>query len=233
MTMIERVGRGRRSSRLFGVAAGVLVSALLLAGCGDDSGADDAAGGSGAETISEADALGVVEAYHEAAAAGDADAIAATFAEAPVIAGSANVAEGLNFLIWEAAQGTVLVDRTCSASSEAESAPVVVVCEYGNHQHLQQVVGAPATPVVETITVTVEGIMSTDQSYAPPLFPANEAFNAWMQANHPDDAAAADCCGEDGSMEEARTDGELRHRYADLWAIYLEESGCTYTDIGC
>ena len=54
-----------------------------------------------------------------------------------------------------------------------------------------------------------------------------------MLANNPQDAAAADCCGGDGSMEEARADGELRRQYADLWTAYLQETGCTYTDIGC
>jgi hypothetical protein len=54
-----------------------------------------------------------------------------------------------------------------------------------------------------------------NQSYAPPLFPADEAFNAWISANHaPQDTAAADCCGEDGSIDEARADGEQRDRYA-------------------
>lgn len=221
----------RRSGYRDGLASGVLVVALVLAGCGDNS--DQATAGVAAQTVTEADALRVVEAYHLAAAAGDADAIAATFAEDPVIAGSANVGESINFLVWDAAQGTTLVDRTCSASSDAESARITVVCEYGNHQYLQRVVGAPATPIIETITVTSDGIKQTDQSYAPPLFPANEAFNAWMSANHPQDAAAADCCGEDGSIDEARADGELRRRYADLWAAHLEETGCTYLDVVC
>ena len=78
-----------------------------------------------------------------------------------------------------------------------------------------------------------DGIEDFADTYAAPLFPANDAFNSWMLANHPQDAAAADCCGEDGSIEEARADGELRCQYTDLWAAYLEENGCTYNDIGC
>ena len=102
-----------------------------------------------------------------------------------------------------------------------------------NEPALQRVVDAPATPITETITVTADGIEEIDASFAAPLFPANDAFNAWMRANHPEDAAAADCCSEDGSIEEARADGELRRQYADLWAAYLGENGCTYNDIGC
>ena len=62
---------------------------------------------------------------------------------------------------------------------------------------------------------------------------SSQAPNAWLSANHPQDAAAADCCGESGSIEEARADGELRRQYADLWTAYLQDNGCTYTDIGC
>ena len=97
-----------------------------------------------------------------------------------------------------------------------------MVCEYGNHQHLQQVAGAAATPITETITVTADGIEEMHASYGDPLFPANDIFNAWMLANHPQDATAADCCGGDASIEEARANGELRREYADLWAASLE-----------
>jgi hypothetical protein len=190
------------------------------------------AAGSSEGAFTESNALGIVEAYYTAAEAGNADAIAATFAEAPVISGSADLAETLNVWVWDEAQGTILVDRTCTASG-AESASIVVVCGYGDHQYLQRVVDAPATPITETITVTADGIEEIDISFAAPLFPANDAFNAWMRANHPEDAAAADCCGEDGSIEQARADGELRRQYADQWAAYLGENGCTYNDIGC
>ena len=49
----------------------------------------------------------------------------------------------------------------------------------------------------------------------------------------PQDTDAADCCGEGGSIEDARSDGHLRRQYADLWAAHLQETGCTYTDIEC
>ena len=53
-----------------------------------------------------------------------------------------------------------------------------------------------------------------------------------MPANHPEDAAAADCCSGD-TVEEARANGDLRRLYAEEWVAYLTESGCTYTDVGC
>lgn len=210
MANIDRPGLANCSPMRFGVAAGMLVAVLVLAGCGDDSVA-----------FTEGDALGAVEEYYGAAEAGDSDAIAATFADDPVIEGVADMAELLRANAWEVGQGTDLVGRTCTAG-EAESASFVVVCEYGNHQHLQQVAGAAATPITETITVTADGIEEMNASYGDPLFPANDDFNAWMLANHAQDAAAADCCGGDGSVEEARANGELRREYADLWAASLE-----------
>jgi hypothetical protein len=223
MTMPGSIDPNARSSPApmrFGVVAGALLAVLVLAGCSDD------------ESVTESDALAIVEEYYTAAEAGDADAIAALFVEAPVVSGATDLAETLNVLVWDAAQGTINVDRTCTASG-AESASIIVVCGYGDHQYLHRVVDAPATPITETITVTADGIEEMDASFAAPLFPANDAFIACMRANHPEDAAAADCCGEDGSIEEARSDGELRRQYADLWAAYLRENACTYNDIGC
>ena len=219
ISKIDRPGRPYPSPMRLGVTAGVLGAVLLMAGCGDDA-------------FSESDALGVVETYYTAAETGDADAITETFAEDVTVSGSADLNETLNFLAWDASQGTIFVDRRCNASG-TESSSFVVACEYGDHNYLHLVVDAPATPITETFTVTAEGIEGIDTSYHEPLFPANDAFDSWMRANYPQDAEAADCCGENGSIEEARSDGELRRQYADLWTFYLAESGCSYTDIGC
>jgi hypothetical protein len=221
---IDRRGRARRPPKRFAVAVGAVVAGLVLAGCGGD---DDAA------AFTEDDALVAVEAYYAAAAAGDADAVAATFADDPVFAGVEDPDEQLTFLVWDAAQGTELVDRSCRADGEAQPAGFLVVCEYGNHQYLHRVVGAPATPMTETITVTADGIAEMDASYHDPLFPAADAFDRWMRDNHGRDARAADCCGGGGTIDDARSDGETRRRYADLWAAYLDETGCGYDEAGC
>ena len=177
--------------------------------------------------FTESEALEVVEAYYAAVGAGDADAITSMFVENPATSGGlADVDELLRGNVWDAGQGTELLDRTCAGGGSG-SAGVVVVCEYDNHQYLQRVVGAPATPKTDTFTVSEDGIEDFDESYSDPLFPANDTFNAWMSANHPEDAVAADCCGGD-TVEAARADGELRSRYADEWAAYLTENGCTY-----
>jgi hypothetical protein len=216
----------------------VVAGVLVLAACGgDDDGAPEspaagpeAAVSADSEPLTEGDALGIVEAYYAAVEVGDADAIAAVFVEN--VGDEFDVGELVRLWVWNAGQGTILVDRACTASN-AEAGTVVVVCEYGIHQYLQRVADAPATPITETITLTAMGIQQADMSFGDPGFPANDGFNSWMSANHPQDAEAADCCGGDGSIDEARSDGELRRRYADLWAAYLEETDCTYDNIPC
>jgi hypothetical protein len=183
--------------------------------------------------LTQSAALETVEAYYAAVEAGDAEAITATFTENPTLGeGLVDLVELIRGLAWDVGQGTILVDRSCTVDN-AESTRVVVACEYGMHQYLQRVVNAPATPKTEVFVVTPDGIEDFADTYGAPLFPANDAFNSWMVANHPEDATAADCCGGDGSVGEARAAGELRQQYADLWAVHLEETGCTYTEIGC
>ena len=87
----------------FGVAAGVLVAVLVVAGCGDDDGGDGAA-------FAEDDALEIVEAYYTAAEAGDADAITALFVDP---SGDA-FDENIRFEMWDAGQEAVRVDRVCT-----------------------------------------------------------------------------------------------------------------------
>ena len=180
------------------------------------------------EGLTESESLEIVEAYYTAVEAGDADAITALFVNPT----GDLFDENLLTEVWNAGQGMIRVDRTCITSGATSEGFVVWVCQFGDHQHLQQVAGAPATQIEQTFTVSKGGIDEFDLSYITDGYGANDAFNAWMLANHPDDAAAADCCGGD-TVEEARANGELRRQYADQWAAYLEENGCTYNDIGC
>ena len=217
---IDRPRRAYRSPIRFGIAAGVLVAVLVVAGCGDDDSGDGAA-------FTEDDALEIVETYYTAAEAGDADAITALFVD-PI--GDA-FDENLRFQMWHAGQEAVRVDRVCTAIG-AESVSVVVTCEFGDHQYLERVVGAPATQKRETFTVSDGGIEEFDETWLNDGYDGGHAFDPWMLANHPEDAAAAGCCSGD-TVEEARSNGELRRQYAEEWAAYLTESGCTYTDVGC
>jgi len=249
MPKIDRPRRACRPPMRFGVAAGLLVAVLVLAGCGDDDGGDSTAlpGADDASTtasavptttlattnaavaFTESDALGIVEAYYTAVEAGDADAITALFVDPT----SDFFVEDLLIEVWNAGQDMIRVDRTCTTGDPTPEEFKRWTCEFGDHQYLQRAAGAPATQIEQTFTVSEDGIEDVDLSYITDGYGANDAFNAWMSANHPDDAAATRCCGQYGSIEEARADGELRRQYAELWAVHLQDTGCTYKDIGC
>jgi len=207
---------------------------LVGAACSDDS--DSATQETTAPTealasedgSAERDALKIVEAYYAAIEASDAAEVTALFADPT----SDFFDENLRLEIWNAGQGMIRVDRTCTAGGSNPEGFALWACEFGDHQHLQRVVGAPATQIEHTFTVSAGGIETLDTVYVSTGYDANDAFNAWMLTNHPEDAAAADCCGGD-TVEEAGANGALRRQYADQWAAYLQESGCTYTDIGC
>ena len=180
------------------------------------------------QDLAEADALELVEAYYTAVEAGDADAVTALFVDPT----GDDFDENLRLEVWNAGQGMVRLDRACTAGEATPEGSVVWACEFGDLQYLQAVAGARETQVRQTFTVSDEGIEGLEWDYLTFGYDANDAFNHWMTRNHPEDAAAADCCGGD-TIEEARANGELRRRYAEEWATYLEENGCTYADIGC
>ena len=150
----------RRSWRRYAVLAAAAAVVVVIAAVALFDGTEDSSLDFVDAPFTESHALGIVEVYYSAVEAGDADAIAATLAEDMIRAGAADLGEVLALLVWDAAQGTDLVDRTCSAGNE-ESGTFVVVCEFGNYQYLQRVAGAPATPIIETITVTADGVTTT------------------------------------------------------------------------
>ena len=80
------------------------------------------------------------------------------------------------------------------------------------------------------MTITPDGINELRDSYGSPDFTATgNPFRSWMEANHPDDAEATGCC-EGATVEESIARGELRARYAQEWAAYLEANECDYHD---
>ena len=176
----------------------------------------------------ESDALELVEAYYTAVEAGDADAITALFVDPT----GDDFDESLRLEVWNAGQGMIRLDRACDTGEPTPEGFVVWACEFGDLQYLQAVAGAVATQIRQTFTVSDDGIEELEWNYLTFGYDANDAFNDWMLRNHPGDAAAADCCGGD-TIEEAHANGELRRQYAEEWATYLEENGCTYNDIGC
>ena len=169
-------------------------------------------------------------AFYTAFETGDADGIEALFVEDPP-EGGFPLDELVRISAWNAGQGSTITDRACTESG-SDPTGIVVVCQFELHQAVQDVAGAPGTVFHQTITVSAEGIQTVDSTWADPGFQGEGAFGAWLLANHFEDADAADW-DEGGSIEDARSAGEIQRQYAEQWAAYLEESGCTYDATGC
>ena len=135
-----------------------------------------------------------------------------------------------NLLVWAAEGDEQIVDLKCVARLPASG--LRVDCSYGVHTGLARAVGAPV--VRETIQFVIGDatIDALHQTLIPPEYtPLHTAFDEWMQEHHPDDAAAASCCGW-ATPDEAQENGALRARYGAEWAAYLDEKGCGYNE-GC
>jgi hypothetical protein len=236
----EQSRRGWLGYAMLAAAAVILaLGAIVLTDDSEESAPVDAVADSDFAPT-EADALATVEAYYTAFEAGDAAAIEAAFVEdysgffyqGEGHGPPGNLSDHIGNRIWDAARGTVLLDRTCTAGA-GESTWIAVVCEYGLHRSVQQAVDAPATPITERITVTAQGIRTLSTREGPQEFPVDDLFEFWMWANHAEDAAAVSCCDGGGSIGDERSDGELRQQYAEQWAAFLGENGCTYETVGC
>ena len=163
----EQSRRGWLGYAMLAAAAVILaLGAIVLTDDSEESAPVDAVADSDFAPT-EADALATVEAYYTAFEAGDAAAIEEAFVEDPGGV-PVNLGDHIGNRIWDAAQGTVLLDRTCTAGA-GESTNIVVVCEYGLHGSVQQAVDAPATPITERITVTAEGIIQAYQEFQPQI----------------------------------------------------------------
>jgi len=225
----------------------VLVSAaLILVACsGDDA---DPATTSPATTTTTAsatttnvpafssdDALSVTDAYFEAYNAGDVEAVLALFEPDATFSdnfGSQTRADWEQLLVWNAAQGTALSPPDCTVTSEVSGATVTVSCPHTNLDVLVQAVDGPPVPINLTLTVAPDGISQWRSIFGEPDFnTVGEPFDSWMTVNHPEDLEALGF-GNWTTVDEAEENGILTARYADEWAIYLEENNCTYLD-GC
>lgn len=234
------------------VIVGLTAAGLTLAACGGGDSAETTASSIAATTTTTApitttttgvpafssdDALSVTDAYFEAYNAGDVEAVRGLFALDATVAGSADLEEFLRdwelISAWDWAQGVVSILGECVAD-QTDGAPITVRCEYTDHQYIAQAVGAPPVPWTMTISFDEDGKISTfrENLGQPDYNTVNTPFNAWMRANHPEDAGKVGCCGGD-TVEESEAFGTLRSEYADKWVAYLDANGCTYQDQGC
>jgi len=113
---------------------------------------------------------------------------------------------------------------------------VIVICQYGVDWAVTQALGVPPVGATTTMTVTPVGISAIHFEYGfPDHWTTSVPLHAWMKTNHP---VEADFVGNYGtvdstSIDGARRSGELTREFAELWAEYLDERGCTYEDRLC
>lgn len=232
-----------------GVLGGALLFAgmLVLASCGDDEPSTNGAEG--------ADPEAVVGAYFEAFNAGDADAVlslmstdatvASGFGSGPVdFVEEADGGEWEKSLAWATAQGTVLTAPSCTVADDQPADGMTFSCDYETLDAPTQAVDALPIPTTTSFTITSLRISDIQQTFNPSntgvdFLHVGRPFHGWLAANHPDltclavserSASCDNWAGSFTSVEKATEQGQLVPQYAQEWAAYLEENGCTYLD---
>jgi hypothetical protein len=221
-----------------GIAAAVLLvvavgAAVLLATRSDDS--QDSAIQAQGVTVDSATEIN--NAYYAAYQTGDMDSVTALFTSDATFnvefSGDLDRTAFELDLAWTLAQAGTLTSPECTVIDEVPGTAVTISCEYGIHDALGVAVGSPRIPTTTIMTITTGGISDFRESYGQPNFTAaGNPFLRWMNANHPEDAAAADWRAGD-TIEESVARGELRAEYAKEWALYLEANDCIYNQGSC
>ena len=135
--------------------------------------------------------------------------------------------------ISEDAEGTTRSSIECSGVEQAVVGVVLVTCTTEESTALHQALGLPPASVTVNMLVEANRITSFSSNSGDQDSAVMESrFRQWMQANHPEDAAAPRF-GFWTSVEEAEDYGRIRADYAKQWAVYLLANGCTYEDVGC
>ncbi len=178
------------------------------------------------------EAFAVSDAYFAAYEAGDVEAMMALFTPDATYSGGIGPStreERRQLLAYKVAEGTAFTARECSVFAESAT-DVTLTCRYGQHEYLAQAVNGPVVPHTMTMVVTPAGVTRLADIFGDPSFnTVYTPFAAWMAVHHPEDAAAVEF-GNWSSIEEAGETGLLVAEYADEWASYLEENGCTFEE---
>jgi hypothetical protein len=187
-----------------------------------------------AAMITDGEALAAMDAYFESYDSGDLEAMLGLFASDPQL--SVGAAYGLDtfeqHITWDLAQGTTNTPSTCEVERMVRD-KIKLVCDYEALQGGSAAIGADPTPIHLTVYIGRDGIGTIIEETGLPRFSFVKApFMAWMEANHPDDASAADFQSW-STIEEAERNGLLRLRYGLEWATYLKAQGCSYPDLDC
>lgn len=186
------------------------------------------------EPFGAADGLSVADAYFDAYNAGDVDAVVALFEPGATFTdnfGPQARTDWEQLLVWNAAQGTVLSTPECTVTGEVAGQSATLSCPHTNLDALVQAVDGPPVPIDLTLVISPDGIREWISLFGDPDFnTVSRPFSRWMSANRLD-AAGSVGFGNWGSIEEAEENGILTAQYAEEWAAYLTEMGCSYRDV--
>jgi hypothetical protein len=229
-----------------GVAAAAAIAVIVGVMLFDDDEAttDAASGRSPAE---------IVEAYFAAYNAGDAETVVSLltldatltdrFGE-PV--GEIDPGDALDREGWEEdvesliAQGTLLSSHSCIETNDEWADATGFSCEYELLDAPTRAVGALPFPVTTKFAVSTVGKISEWHTWYDPLATGidfvhvGRPFGRWLQENHPEfaglsvsDQFLGECC----ELMSPTERGLLVKQYAEEWAAYLDENGCTYLEV--
>lgn len=178
---------------------------------------------------SDADALAAADAWFEAFGAGDLDAMVALLA--PDAQPEGDREQWMRVQTFKHAEGALPVDVSCEVQGR-EEVEVKVRCEYGDHEYLARAVGEGPVPNVVTMRIGAQGITRLARGFGPPDYNhVDSPFQLWMDEVHPDEINL-ECCDFD-SVEHAHQVGLANRQYADEWAAFLDESGCSFSNYTC
>ena len=179
--------------------------------------------------------MAVKDAYIEASNAGDADAVLALFepdVRAAVSIFGGDLVTFERFLVSSIAEGTTVTAENCTARERGDA--IRLSCDSTRHAYLAVAVGAPAPEGNLSLSVTVDGIRSLAEANSFLDFEVStyRLTVGWRSTTRSTSTHASRSVLGD-SVAQAEQAGTLHGQYADEWAAYLEENGCTYQDTDC
>lgn len=133
---------------------------------------------------------------------------------------------------WNNAQGEQWTEPTCALADEQRPAGTTLECTWDTLDAPVLAVDGVPIPTRALVVVDDGAVAELHLGYSNPDFATlGKLLNAWLETNHPVDAALAlDWPGE--TREDATARGEARAEWSEQWAAWRDAYGCTGT-IAC
>lgn len=186
--------------------------------------------------------MAVVDAFFGAYNDGDTDGVLATVA--PDVLVTETYRRGLpspdgepytdwdQRLAWNHAQGEILTEPTCRLADDQPPAGATLDCAYTTLDVVVQAVSGTPIPTQAWFTVADGVITEIHQGYGKPDFASlGGPFADWMEETHPEITGAG--FSDWKSLDEAVEHGRIRVQWAQEWARFLEDVGCSDRPLTC